>query len=149
MWKPCIDCGAPSPGTRCAAHQQARDARAQASQTAARKRTGGRSKYGGRYQGGARAVRSTATVCWLCLGPADPHDPWQADHIIQGDRWGDSGALAPAHRSCNIRRRHLAGRGWAHDRIVERLKLLRHGPPPAGEGASPLPGQIPAAGNAK
>jgi hypothetical protein len=146
MMKPCIDCGTPSNGTRCPTHAAQRGATLQASQNARRKQTGGRSKYGGTYQRGARGVRATATVCWLCGGPANPDDPWQADHLEQGDRRGGptgSTELAAAHRSCNIRRRHLTVKGWTHQRIIERLQLLHNGPPtgntPPGDRDTHLP----------
>lgn len=142
MMKPCIDCGTPANGTRCPQHTSQRQAVLQANQTARRQSTGGRSKYGGNYAGRGRAVRANATVCWLCGSGPIHDDPWQADHLIQGDRNGEGGALLPAHRSCNIRRRHMAGKGWGHERIVERLQLIRNGPPDRGrgQGHTPHPG---------
>ena len=69
-------------------------------------RTHKREHYKGDYQARAKLVRDTATHCWLCGEPARPDDPWQADHIYPGK--SDS-PLAPAHRSCNIRRRFKTG----------------------------------------
>ena len=130
MMKPCLDCGTPTNGNRCPTHQQQRQLQLSRRQTERRKQAGVRSKYGGAHQRVGREVRATATVCWLCNGPANPNDPLQADHIIQGTRGdGGNGGLAAAHRSCNIRRRHLTAQGWTHQRIVERLRLLQHGPP--------------------
>ena len=143
MMKPCLDCGTPTEGNRCPTHAAERRATLQRSQNIRRANRGGRSKYGGAHQRGGRAVRANATVCWLCGSGPIPDDPWQADHIQQGDRQTGWGPLAPAHRSCNIRRRHLTGRGWDHHRIVERLQLLRNGPnnqpAPAGEGGAHTP----------
>jgi hypothetical protein len=147
MMKPCLDCGTPANGNRCPDHAAQRQAVIQRGQNLRRAVQGGRSKYGGAYAKGGRAVRATASRCWLCDGGPDPTDPWQADHFIQGDRQTGGGPLAPAHRSCNIRRRHLTGKGWGHDRIVERLKLLRNGPAAhdqkgRGTGPDPHPGHI-------
>jgi hypothetical protein len=141
MMKPCLDCGTPANGTRCPQHATIRQGEMQAAQNLRRTNKGGRSKYGGAHQRGGRAVRTNATRCWLCHAGPDPTDPWQADHYIQGDRQGEGGPLLPAHRSCNIRRRHLTARGWDHARITERLQLLRNGPPtPQGQGHTPDPG---------
>ena len=122
MRQPCLDCGTPTNGTRCPthlqAHQQARDTR----RTATRKSAGGRPKYGGTYRAEADAIRATATVCWLCTYGPRADDPWQADHIKQFGTGAGDGGLAAAHRSCNIRRRHLAARGLTHEQIVARLK---------------------------
>jgi hypothetical protein len=147
MMKPCLDCGTPANGNRCPQHAAQRQAVLQRGQNQRRAIKGGRSKYGGAYARGGRVVRANATVCWLCGGTTDPTDPWQADHIQQGDRQTGGGPLAPAHRSCNIRRRHLTAKGWGHDRIVERLTLLRNGPtdpqPTAGgQGTHSHPGHI-------
>jgi hypothetical protein len=146
MMKPCIDCGTPSDGTRCPQHAEQRRAVIQRGQNQRRAIKGGRSKYGGAYQKGAGRVRAQATVCWLCNGTADPTDPWQADHLQQGGRAGTPSPLLPAHRSCNIRRRHLEAKGWGHHRIVERLQLIRNGPPTPptpgrGRGTLPTPPQ--------
>ena len=139
MKQPCIDCGVVTTGTRCPQHAARHKQAAHQQQTRRRQLQGGRSKYGGTYGGAARAVRATATICWLCGTGPDPADPWQADHIEQGTRWGATGAVAPAHRSCNIRRRHLAGQGYAHDRIVSRLRILKAGLEPEGAGVAPIP----------
>ena len=69
-------------------------------------RTHKRDHYKGDYQARAKAVRESATHCWLCGEPAREGDPWQADHIYPGR--SDS-PLAPAHRSCNVRRRFMTG----------------------------------------
>ena len=143
MMKPCIDCGTPANGTRCPTHQAQRQQILQQGQNVRRANTPGRSKYGGAYAKGAMGVRANATVCWLCGAGPQPDDPWQADHIIQSNRAGEGrGGLAPAHRSCNIRRRHMAAKGWEHPRIVERLQLIRNGPPDRGrgQGHTPHPG---------
>ena len=129
MMQPCMDCGTPAEGNRCPTHKQQRDHILNTARTARRKQAGGRSKYGGAHQRAARGVRATATVCWLCNGTSDRNDPWQADHIQQGTRFDGGGGWQAAHRSCNIRRRHLTAQGWTHQRIVERLHLLQHGPP--------------------
>jgi hypothetical protein len=122
MKQPCLDCGTPTSGTRCPTHLRAHLHKRDTRQTAARKQQGGRPKYGGTYRGEAAAVRATATVCWLCTYGPRADDPWQADHIRQFEREGGDGGLAAAHRSCNIRRRHLAARGFTHEQIVARLK---------------------------
>ena len=70
---------------------------------------GGRNEKSGPYvyyNADGKLVRDTATHCWLCGEPARPDDPWQADHIYPGK---PDSPLAPAHRSCNIRRRFMTG----------------------------------------
>jgi hypothetical protein len=147
MRKPCIDCGTPSDGTRCPTHATIHQQRGQASANLRRANKGGRSKYGGHYQGAARQVRANATRCWLCLDGPDPTDPWQADHLQQGARNdGGVGGLAAAHRSCNIRRRHLTARGFTTEQIRERLQILRRGAG-EGDGAPPLPRSASAEGS--
>lgn len=146
MLKPCLDCGTPADGTRCPTHAATRQAQLQQSQNIRRQQAGGRTKYGGTYAGRARAVRQTATRCWLCLQGPDPTDPWQADHIQQGARTGADSTLLPAHRSCNIRRRHWTARGLTLEQIRERLQHARNpeNPPTGGRrgtGHTPHPGR--------
>jgi hypothetical protein len=145
--KPCLDCGTPADGTRCPTHTLLHQTKVQASANMRRANQPGRSKYGGGYAGASRRVRATATVCWLCLDGPDPTDPWQADHIEQGTRVTEAGGgLAAAHRSCNIRRRGLAARGFTTEQIRERLQILRRGAG-AGDGVSTLPRSASAEGS--
>lgn len=90
MNKPCLDCGTPTPRTRCATctRNHTRNRR-------------GRPHYAGNYRQRAAAIRAAAHTCWLCGGGPKQEDPWQADHIFPGD---PTSPLAPAHRSCNARR---------------------------------------------
>ena len=60
-----------------------------------------RPHYAGDYRKRAKAIRDTATHCWLCGQTARHNDPWTADHVIAGD---PASPLAPAHRSCNSSR---------------------------------------------
>jgi len=95
--KPCLDCGVltqnPSRCEDCAA-VYARKMDSDRDKTK-------RSLYKGNYRSRAREVRESAVTCWICGGPAVEKDPWQADHVIPDD---PDSPLAPAHRSCNIKR---------------------------------------------
>jgi hypothetical protein len=105
MMKPCLDCGHPAERERCQPCATSHDRNRYATQTATRKARGGRPQYDGAHRKIAGGVRATAVRCWICHEPAKPNDPWQADHIIPASKIGGGGAgLAPAHRSCNIRR---------------------------------------------
>jgi hypothetical protein len=92
--KPCLDCGRLSPGTRCdgcrLTKQRQRD-----------EARGPRPHYSGDYQRRAKAVRDSATVCWICGKEANPEDVWTADHLVAGD---PASPLLAAHRKCNSSR---------------------------------------------
>lgn len=93
--RPCLNCGRPTPQTRC-------------SECEARKQTlrnARRTHYHGDYRRRARQVRTEAERCWLCGDGPRPDDPWQADHVTPGD---PNSLLLPAHRSCNARRGNTA-----------------------------------------
>ena len=92
--KPCIDCGQLTPATRCPTCQRTRER----TRSAARPP---RPHYAGNYDKRAKAIRDTATSCWICGQGPQPGNPWQADHINPGD---PHSPLAAAHRSCNITR---------------------------------------------
>ena len=77
--------------------------------------------YGEGYAARARAVRETATRCWICGEGARPDDPWQADHVLPAADYGGVGPLAPAHRSCNIRRGILRRANNPTDPALDRL----------------------------
>jgi 5-methylcytosine-specific restriction endonuclease McrA len=97
--QPCIDCGRLSRnGSRCQVHGAAVAQYAEYKRRERKKATG---QYSGDYRKRAKAVRETATVCWLCGEGARDNDPWQADHVVPGDPYS---VLAPAHRSCNAAR---------------------------------------------
>ena len=98
MKQPCLDCGAISEQGRCPACSKQREA----IRTARRQQLG---HYRNGYSTRAKHVRATAITCWLCGEGARPDDPWQADHVVPMAEGGaPDGELAPAHRSCNIRR---------------------------------------------
>jgi hypothetical protein len=93
--KPCLDCGKLTRnGTRCEYHQGLIDAKTN-------QRKAERTHYRGDYPKRAKAIRDTATNCWLCGEGYRPNDPWTADHVYPS--MPDS-PLMPAHRSCNSRR---------------------------------------------
>ena len=97
--RPCLGCRQLTPtGNRCPTCQTKHQALIDAHR--AHKRT----HYKGDYAARAKAVRDAATHCWLCGEGPRPDDPWQADHIYPGQ---PDSPLAPAHRSCNIRRRFM------------------------------------------
>ena len=58
-------------------------------------------QYSGDYRRRAKIVRDTALLCHICKEGLRLDDPFQADHLIPAD---PNSPLAPAHRSCNIRR---------------------------------------------
>lgn len=61
--------------------------------------------YGRNHKRIAAMICATASACWVCGEGARPGDPWQADHVQQGD---PDSPLAAAHRSCNIARSNRA-----------------------------------------
>jgi hypothetical protein len=93
MKKPCLDCGKPSDAARCYGCRQQHELRRYAN--------GKRDHYAGDYRKRAAEVRATAWRCWICGGRERPGDPWQADHVDQGNPQSE---LRAAHRSCNIAR---------------------------------------------
>lgn len=93
MRRPCLSCGVPSARTRCPRCQQQYEL--------SRYANGRRDHYAGDYRKRAAQVRATAWRCWICGGRSRAGDPWQADHVVPGDRQSE---LRPAHRSCNINR---------------------------------------------
>lgn len=97
--QPCIDCGELTRnGSRCEKHQRKIDGERDSVRNARKKMTG---QYSGDYQKRAREVREAAERCWLCGEGPRRDDPWQADHVVPGDRYSP---LLPAHRSCNASR---------------------------------------------
>jgi 5-methylcytosine-specific restriction protein A len=95
--KPCLDCGVLTSGpSRCDSCAAAYARRIDSMRDKTK-----RSLYSGDYRQRSKAVRDAAEVCWVCGGGPDPADPWQADHLVPDDPLSP---LAPAHRSCNIRR---------------------------------------------
>ena len=126
MRQPCLDCGTPSPASRCLAcatgHRQQRDQVA----TARRKSMGGRPHYGASHRKQGEGVRATAVHCWLCGQGQRPNDPWQADHIIPAFQ-GGGGGLAPAHRSCNIARSNQIRAGKPDPAIRAMQRNMREG----------------------
>ena len=97
--KPCLDCGRITNGdSRCpSCFEKVRGI----IEKARANRPRNRDHYRGDYQRRAAQVRANATICWICNEGARPNDPWQADHVDQGN---PDSILLPAHRSCNIRR---------------------------------------------
>jgi hypothetical protein len=96
---PCLNCGQLTTGpSRCPQCQTNHETK-RANQREPRPH------YGNEYQKLARQIRDNAEYCWICGGTARAGDPWQADHVIPRD---PASPLAPAHRSCNIRRANQA-----------------------------------------
>jgi hypothetical protein len=95
----CLGCGVlTSHGSRCQTCKAIQDREIEA-------RRGVRPHYQGDYKQRAKVVRDNATVCYLCGQGARAADPFQADHVIEGDPYSP---LLPAHRSCNIRKAQAA-----------------------------------------
>jgi hypothetical protein len=141
MMKPCLDCGTPANGTRCPQHKQSDRGRCKPPKTCGGQTRGPLQIRGGPPKGGEGRTRQRNNLLALPhrtnrRRPLASRPPHPRDTNYGG------GPLAPAHRSCNIRRRHLTARGWDHARITERLQLLRNGPPtPQGQGHTPDPGR--------
>lgn len=92
--KPCLGCGTLTRERRCPD--------CHAKRLAEMPKPKGRDRhYRGDYDKRAKAVRDSTERCWICGEGARAGDPWQADHIIDGDPYSP---LLGAHRSCNIRR---------------------------------------------
>ena len=99
--RPCLDCGVlTSNPSRCDRHQAEADQRRAYRQenNLARKIKKAR-LYSSKYQAQARALRATATTCYLCLKQRTETDPLEADHLYPS--LYDQSPLLAAHRSCN------------------------------------------------
>ena len=91
----CLGCGVLTAyGSRCETCKAEQDREIEA-------RRGERQHYKGDYAKRAKQVRATAETCHICGQGWKQGDPWQADHLIEGD---PESPLLPAHRSCNIRK---------------------------------------------
>jgi hypothetical protein len=97
--QPCLDCGKLSRlGNRCEEHRRIKNRKEDERKALRKKLTG---QYSGDYKKRAKLIRDNAVVCHICKLTYIPGDPWEADHLIPGDR---NSPLAAAHRSCNIKR---------------------------------------------
>lgn len=105
--KPCLTCGKLTSGkSYCIEHQENID-----KLNALRLQEYKKNKpnlYDADYRRRAKVVRETAVVCHLCNDFYRKNDPFEADHVVAGDK---SSPLLAAHRSCNQRRgnKPLAG----------------------------------------
>lgn len=97
--RPCMKCGTLTRGQNyCDDH---RPAEYRKPEKIAERNEKKKKLYSPAYRKAAKAVREAAVACHICGKGANPHDPWQADHLIPGDPLSP---LAPAHRSCNASR---------------------------------------------
>lgn len=97
----CLGCGTTTlHGSRCAPCQAQQDRTIEA-------RRGERPHYAGDYRKRAAFVRATTTSCAVCGQGARPGDPWQADHVREGD---PASPLQGVHRTCNVRKFHESKR---------------------------------------
>jgi hypothetical protein len=100
--RPCLDCGALAYGNRCEDHEKAFEARRQKHKIETpQRRAKKRRLYNPTYQKKAKWIRDTAVACHICGEGLRIGDPWEADHIEAGN---PASPLAPAHRSCNIKK---------------------------------------------
>jgi hypothetical protein len=98
--KPCLVCGALTQGlSYCTTHQEQKDNLNALRLQEYKKRKPNIYDYD--YRKRAKVVRETAIICHLCSEPARFNDPFEADHLLAGDK---SSPLAAAHRSCNQKR---------------------------------------------
>ena len=98
--KPCLACGALTQGlSYCTTHQEEKDKLNAVRLQEYKKRKSNIYDYD--YRRRAKLVRETAIICHLCSEPARFNDPFEADHLLPGDK---SSPLAAAHRSCNQKR---------------------------------------------
>ena len=150
MLTSCLDCGTPSPATRCAKCDETFRRGRYRKQTEERKKRGGRPGYGGGYRRAASSVRALASRCWICGDGPRPDDPFQADHVTPLVADPYSTFLLPAHRSCNVgrsnrerddeRKNRTRGRGTRTPDDPNRSRTNRSDPPRTPEANSP-PGQ--------
>ena len=105
MKRPCIECGKPTPDTRCLDCARDRE-----------RRRGTRQQRGlGRDHEVLRAQalvdagadeRGIGGTCWLCGGTGTLDDPLTGDHVVPRSRGGTNirENYRAAHRSCNSAR---------------------------------------------
>lgn len=91
--RPCLDCGEPTPSTRCPAHTRALEA------TRPSRRVKGR--YDTRHNGlRARTLREQPW-CSVCRTPGTEDNPLQADHIVP-HQWGGKNVRSNYQTLCRV-----------------------------------------------
>lgn len=103
--RPCLDCGLLTTNpSRCDTHQTANQVQRQLRQDSDIARRIKKARlYGSSGQSSyakqSKALRETATHCYLCLQPKTETNKLEADHIYPS--LFDQSPLLPAHRTCN------------------------------------------------
>jgi hypothetical protein len=92
MKRPCIECGRPSSGPRCAEHALP--------------------PRGWQHQQARAQTLAEENICWLCGKPPTPDDPLVGGHVIARARGGPDlrSNMHAMHESCNLQ----AGTGGTH-----------------------------------
>lgn len=117
--QPCLQCGVPCEGARCAKHRGMYEVARQRRQQAVRSSGGGAARpYRGDYARRAAEVRASTVLCWLCGEGWRADDPWQADHVTPGDPLSE---LRGAHRSCNVGRANRGRSDFSRGGVRRRL----------------------------
>lgn len=94
----CLDCGEPSPGTRCDPCRRALEQR-----TAQQRGTTTARGYGHRWQQRSNAVRTASPACQTCGTTGSKQNPLTVDHITPKAAGGDDhrANLRTLCRRCN------------------------------------------------
>ena len=99
MLRPCLDCGEPSPRTRCPAHASAQEARRPSRRVLGR--------YDTRYEKLRAATLREQPWCSECRVPHTDANPLTADHIVPLGRGGKNvrSNMQTLCRACNSAKR--------------------------------------------
>jgi len=97
--KPCLDCGALSYEHRCPTHLAQYRSRSIDRLNSINRKEKKRNLYNPAYQKQARAIRETATACYLCGDTFTANDKIEADHVYPSMK--QASPLAPTHARCN------------------------------------------------
>jgi 5-methylcytosine-specific restriction endonuclease McrA len=97
--KPCLDCGALSYEHRCPTHLAQYKARQAERYKQFNRKEKKRNLYNNEYRKQAKALRDTATHCYLCGEMFTDRTQIQIDHVLPSLQ--SNSPLAPSHARCN------------------------------------------------
>ena len=121
--KPCLECGVLSYEHRCPTHLAAYRARSLERYNSINRKEKKRNLYNSDYQKQRKALKATATHCYLCGEPFTPNDKIEIDHVLPSMQ--NSSPLAPTHPTCNRQKsdNDYNPDDWVHGVAVAKIYL--------------------------